>query len=990
MNKIRWFLGGDRAFMTFLKMRPQSAWRHRTTFLVALSLVAAQHPPSNPNVIEAKPSYPLQDEFLFDSHASNLLNYNTERAKADEPLFHVQEPQLEDIFSHAFEDHDLNPYRTDHSIYRDSDNDSRVEKDLLEECKQLLNQRPNTHSLPHEPQLVRSTWPSIPVNSTWRLWYRTPAKSTERDGFLIGNGRTQVLVGGGINVERLYLNEESCWSGGPGELKKKKSEPGSEDHDVEDDEYRGGNASEEEAPQRQEALQEFRKALKEKQIIKPSMEIVKTLQGDERGFGRPEAFGEILVEELRPFEKVEQYTRVLDLETGVVTVSFSVGDVQYTSLPESVCLLRIKSSVPKMMNFKISLDTAHNQNAEYTNVHNRLGLRTRLASNNMTIEAQVAVKTEGATGVSMSNDRQVVVLGFDSVTLYYTVGTGWTDGAYPKFEETDPHDRLVTAVDKATTQWFDDQYKKHVKDHQGLFGGFGLDLGRLENLMSTNELIAASKKDGGGEEESYLEALMVQYGRYLLIASSRPGSLPVSGHSRWTTDEDLAQDLPSKGYKMNIDMQMNYWLAESTGLGETVTPLIDYMEKLLQPRGQDTATLHYGARGWTTHTYSNIWAHTGPTAQLKSFYFPAAAAWLCQHAWDRYQYSQDYYFLRDHAYKLMKGAAQFWLDSLVRTEGNGGGEGESGNDGHFLTSPSYSPEHGPFTEGSALDQQLVWQLFNNTLAAIAIVGERDKIFVQNLTRTIDSLPPGLKIGSWGQLQEWILDLDDPNEAHRHLGPFWAVYPGNQIFFATNVSEDAPGSEKLLEAAEMTLTKRGMGETEDDLGWPKSWRAAVWARLDNGVKAFEALDLFKKHNLKQDNMLNSEEGLSGQLGAGAAVVEMVIQSRASGSIDILTCAQSGLPSRWLQKGSVQGFRTREGHNVTAMWQDSRVTSVGIASLLKAGPLKVRIGTLKGEEETPTEKVHVTNKGGKDVAFTRERDTITLTISKGTTYLIQIDA
>ncbi|KAF9949927.1 hypothetical protein BGZ70_001575 [Mortierella alpina] len=840
---------------------------------------------------------------------------------------------------------------------------SEEEDSLRAQCNQFLNQPPNTDAPRAEPQLLHtySTYSSAPENSTWRLWYRTPAKSIERDGFLIGNGRTQVLVGGAINVERLVLNEESCWSGGPGEFKKSKA--GSDDEGDGDekggheDEYRGGNVLEEEAVQRQEALQEFRQALKEKQVIKPSTEIVKSLLGDERGFGRPEAVGEVLIEEMRPFEKVERYTRVLDLETGVVKVSFFVGAVEYTrehfcSFPESVCLMRIKSSEPKSVNLKISLRTAHEQHAEYTNVHNRLGLRTRLGSNNMTIETQVAVKTEGSTGVSMANSRQVVALGFDAVTLYYTLGTGWSAGAYPKFEERNPHDGLVSTIDKATAQWFGDQHDKHVKDHKALFETFSLNLGRLENLKSTDELIAAARKDEDDEEESYLDALMVQYGRYLLIASSRTGSLPLSGHSSWFADEKLPQDLPSNGYKMNINLQMNYWLAESTGLGETVTPLIDYMEKLLQPRGEETAKLHYGANGWTTHTYSNIWAHTGPTAQLKSFYFPAAAAWLCHHAWDRYLYSQDYIFCG----ALMKGASQFWLDSLVQTNGSDDGEGES-TGGIFLSSPSYSPEHGPFTEGSALDQQLIWQLFENTLAALAIVGERDKIFVQNLTNTLASLSPGLKIGNWGQLQEWNLDLDDPNEAHRHLGPLWAVYPGT---------------------------------TEDDLGWPKSWRAAVWARLGDGAKAFEALDLFKKHNLKQNNFLSFEEGLSGQLGAGAAVVEMLIQSRAAGSVNVLVCAESGLPNQWLQRGSVQGYRTRDGHNITAVWQDSRVTSVEISAVLKAGPLDVKIGTLKSEEETPTAKIRVTNKSsGKDVLFTRERDTIVLAMVKGATFVIQIE-
>lgn len=427
---------------------------------------------------------------------------------------------------------------------------------------------------------------------------------------------------------------------------------------------------------------------------------------------------------------------------------------------------------------------------------------------------------------------------------------------------------------------------------------------------------------------------------------------------------------------------MTYWLAEGTGLGETVKALIEYMENLLVPRGQDTANLHHGARGWTTHTYSNIWAHTGPTRQEKSFYFPAANAWLSQHAWDRYLYSQDYSYLKDHGYKLMKGAAEFWLDSLVQDQ-------DSQDSLMLLASPSYSPEHGPFTEGSALDQQLICQLFNNTLAAIAIVGERDKVFVRNLTRAMEGLSPGLKIGNWGQLQEWNLDLDEPNEGHRHLAHLWAVYPGHRIFLPQNTTNNA-SQEDLLKAARKTLEDRNEGYPKDKLGWPKSWRSAVWARLGDAAKAYDMLDLFKKNNTKHPNLLDFDQGFSGHLGIGAAIIEMVIQSREPGRVDILTNADTGLPGRWLKAGSVQGFRTRDGHNVTARWEETKVRSVEVAATLKAAEVRVRIGTLKGEEETPSEKVHVSIKGSsKPAVFTREADSVVLTMSKGQTYVIEID-
>ncbi|KAF9083393.1 hypothetical protein BGX29_003176 [Mortierella sp. GBA35] len=895
------------------------------------------------------------------------------------------------------------PYSSlfDNAYLRDDQEQQSLLQDLEIQCRQILDvsSSPFPAVEPPEPILVGAT-AGPPENSTWRIWYRTRPDSSKPEeikegGFLLGNGRTQVMVGGGINLERLYLSEESSWSGGPGVDRVANPPPPPTAPQVDGDgdggreEYWGGNVPVEEAPQRQEALEKIRLAMREKGYVYPKDATVKALRGDERGFGSQVPFGELLVEEVYKLESVQQYRRELDLETGVATVTFSVGDLQYKSYPDSVCVMRIQASEPKSINIKVSLKSAHEDTAEYTNVHNRLGVRAHIPSNNLTTEVLVSVTTEGANGISLANNRQVVALGFDAVTLYYTMGTGWTLGGYPKFEDKDPHDRLTSAMDKMISGFYGDQYLKHVKDHQALFQAFNLDLGQPENKLPTDELLKAVQDDSAGGEETYLEALMVQYGRYLLIASSRPGSLPLSGRSVWSQEQGAGKDDPRSGYKMDIDLQMNYWLAESTGLGETVTPLIDYMEKLLVPRGQDTASLFYGARGWLTHPYSNIWAHTGPTAQPNTFYLPTAAAWLCQHAWDRYLYSQDYYFLRDHAYKLMKTASQFWLDSLVRYQGK--------EDGPFVVSPSFAPGHGPVTEGTALDQQLVWQLLNNTLEAIAVVGERDRVFVQNLTTTLEELSPGFKIGSWGQLQEWSIDNDDPNERHPHLGHFWAVYPGSQIFFR-NVSSSSdpeqeqgeePSREELLAAAREALICRGMGDRPmgGNTGWAKSWRAAVWARLGDGQLAYKAVETFKRgHVFEHSNLLDFEDGLSGLLGVGAAIVEMVIQSRAPGYVDILTV--QGLPERWLRRGRLTGFRTREGHTVSSMWMDGKVRKMEVLVGLKAGSLRVRVGGLGGEETTPSERVRV-SLNGKVVAYSREEDVIVLTVANGQTYVIDID-
>ncbi|KAG0046184.1 hypothetical protein BGZ83_008620 [Gryganskiella cystojenkinii] len=911
------------------------------------------------------------------------------------------------------------PFSPPQPLYQKQQEQQELKDQLLRECERHLATPPafsneyqqdsgttwtTTSNVPPKPRLVGRSDP--PVNGTLRLWYRTPAESLAQAGIMIGNGRTQALIGGSINVERLVLSEESNWSGGPGEARNN-----NQGDEKATDEYRGGNVAPEESVDKQKALQDIKDALREKRSIGPLDPIAKTLKGDERHFGEQEGFGEIIVEELHPFEKVEQYRRELNLETGVLRVQFTSGGILYTrehfcSYPDSVCVMRIQASEPKSVNIKVSLRTDH-PGMEFTNVHNRLGIRGQRQSNNITLEAMVAVKTEGTTGVSMANNRQVVVMSFDSATLYYTLGTGWNANGYPAFEDQDPHERLVSALDKAIVAWYNDQYLKHLKDYQDLFLTFQLNFGDpIDNKLPTDELINASRRGKAGEEETYLEVLLLQYSRYLLIASSRPGSLPLSGKTVWNADVDMTGDAPRSGYRMDIELQMNYWLAESTGLGETVTPLIDYMEHLLAPRGRETALLHYGARGWTSHAFSNIWAHTGPTAQQNAFFFPASAAWLCQHAWDRYLYGQDYYFLRDHAYKLMKDATQFWLDTLVK----------SNDSGALVSSPSYSPEHGPYTEGSALDQQLIWQLFNNTLEAIAVVGEKDKIFVQNLTMAFKDLSSGLKIGSWGQLQEWDLDLDDPNERHWHLAPFWAVYPGHQVFGYDSTTADnttkAINELELVRAAKEHLRRRGTGQQPKvNYGWAKTWRAALWARLGEGRAAHETLNLFRRANLvsrEHLNLVNFKE-LTGQLGYGAAMVEMLIQNRVPGEIDVLPCttyplsslssAENGLPETWLVKGGLQGYRTRDGQVVAVAWEEGTVRTIEILANLKAVQnMRIRIRTLGGSEDegdvgqqTPTDKIHVTTKGsGKPVVFQRVRDAVILpSMSKGQTYVIQID-
>ncbi|KAF9081742.1 hypothetical protein BGX23_000508 [Mortierella sp. AD031] len=873
---------------------------------------------------------------------------------------------------------------------------------------------PHPKPAPTEPRFLGTADP--PANSTLRLWYRRPAaqSNVETEGFLIGNGRTQTMFGGSVNYERLILSEQSCWSGGPQEYAS----------------YWGGNVPKDQALEKQQAIERVRQELAEKRVLRPSMPFVKDVMGDEEGFGRPAAFGEIAVEEVNPFESVRDYRRELDLERAIARVSYTVGKTlhsreQFCSYPESLCILRIQSSTPRSVNIKVTLSTPHTSSAEYSNIHNRLGFKSHLDSNNLTIEAQVAIKTEGPTGISLATSPQeIVLMGFDTVTLYYTFGSGWSANAFPEFANVDPHERLTGVLDKAVMGWYGDLMTKHLNDYGALFSRFRLDFGGdqdqetrtrgARNTLTTDQLVA---KNARGtlplSDESYLETLLVQYTRYLLIASSRPGSLPVSGNGIWMSNDHKDGTIDFR-FEMNIDLQMRYWMAETTDLGETVSPLIEYVEQLLHPRGQDTASLLHRARGWATQPFSNIWAHTGPlsdTSAKDEFYFPAAAAWLCQHVWDRYLYSQDEKFLKDRGYNLMKGASLFWMDTVVKDRDNGS----------LLSSPSQSPGHGPFTEGSALDQQLIFQLWNRTLeAAVSIVNDKDKVFVQELTEKLKNLSRGLKIGSWGQLQEWNLDLDEPNERVPHLGPLYAVYPGDQIYQQQQQQkgqgdkedeedEEEHSMQELLESARVSLWSRGGRGDEYEEGWSRAWRAVTWARLNDGQQATRVLDLFKRQNLRHSNLVPlSMKELAGHAGFGAALIEMLVQSPRPGDVNVLTCYE-GLPERWAKQGKMAGYRTRDGHVVAVEWRDRRVRIIELYAGLRKGAVNLRIATLLppsesasadvarvgeaegGDDPKKVEVVTVMMKGSKKpvVPFTREQDVIQFSVAKGQTYVVKVD-
>lgn len=776
------------------------------------------------------------------------------------------------------------------------------------------------------------------------IWFDTPNtlkgkavwNATQQDAdwetqsLPIGNGSLGANILGSVEAERITLNEKTLWRGGPNTSR------GAEYY---------WNVNKASAP----ILKEIRQAFTEGDTKKATLLTQKNFNGlasyveEEEPvfrFGSFTTMGEAYIETGLSTVGMNDYKRILSLDSALAVVQFNKDGVDYErnyfiSYPDNAMVMRFSANQKGKQNLTFSYaPNPASTGSMVADGTDGLIYTARLNSNNMEYAVRIRALAQG--GTISNNGGKITVQGADEVVFLLTADTDYQMNFDPDF--TNPKTYVGVNPVETTQQWMDAASQKgykalfsnHYADYASLFNRVRLDLnpGKAANSLPTP---ARLKNYRQGQADSQLEELYYQFGRYLLIASSRAGNLPANLQGIWHNNIDGPWHVD---YHNNINIQMNYWPACSTNLDECMQPMIDFIRTLVKP-GEKTAQSYFNARGWTASISANIFGFTAPlSSEMMEWNFnPMAGPWLATHIWEYYDYTRDKKFLKEVGYDLIKSSANFAVDYLWHKP-----------DGTYTAAPSTSPEHGPVDQGATFVHAVVREILLNAISASKVLGV-DARERKQWEQVLEKLVP-YQIGRYGQLMEWSTDIDDPKDEHRHVNHLFGLHPGHTVSPIT--------TPELAKASRVVLEHRGDGAT----GWSMGWKLNQWARLQDGNHAYLLFGNLLK-NGTTDNLWDTHPPfqIDGNFGGTAGVTEMLLQSH-MGFIQLLPA----LPDAW-KDGSVSGLCARGNFIVDIAWKDGKLTEATLLSkagepcIVKYADKEVKLKTQKGK------KIVLTINGGQ---------------------------